>query len=175
MKNQFLKSDRNIFCWNTIDFAFSERIISKLLEYVKEPDKNNIVTLLINSNGGNTQDAFAIVDIILNLKIPIRTVGLGGVHSASTYILIAGNKGNRFATKHTEFLVHPYRWDAANAHYDDLVCRRKYEDFIQSRLVNFYKKHTTLSNSDIRKFLLGNDHYFGAETALKYGFVDKII
>lgn len=174
MNNALFRSNRIIFCWNTIDYVFSERVIAKLIEYDREPDSSNIATLLINCSGGDIPDAFAIIDAMRNLSIPIRTIGTGRVHSAATYLLIAGSKDERYITKHTEMLIHPYNWSSSTAKYTDLRHRRAQEDDINSMIIDFYRLHTKLPNEQIKSLLSGPDHFLDAKTALRYGFVDKI-
>jgi len=175
IKNNIFKSNRTIFCWNAIDYAFSERVISRLLEYNREPDNENVATLLINSSGGDIPDAFAIIDVMRNLSISVRTIGLGRVHSASTYLLIAGTKNERYITEHSELLIHPYNWSSPTAKYTDLLHRRAQEDAINSRIIDFYKRHTKLTHKRIESLLSGPDHFFDAKSALRYGFVDRVI
>lgn len=170
------KTNRLIYCWNVIDFGFSERVISKLIEYNNNPDENNVVTLLINSSGGNISDAFSIVDVIKNIDIKIRTVATGQVSSAALLLLLSGSKNERYATKNAEFFVHQFVWGKQeNVKYEDLVSRRTKEDDLNDSLISFYKAHSKLNTIQVKKLLLGADFYFDSEKALEYGFIDKII
>ena len=174
---KIFNSNRVIFCWNVIDLGFSERVISKLLEYNRTKDNENIITLLINSSGGNTTDAFAISDMIKQLDIKVRTVALGQVYSAAVVLLLSGTKQERYATKHTDFLIHQYNWQSQeHARYSELMLRRDKEDEIVEKLTDFYAKNSKLKKKEIEEILKkGRDFYFDAKTALKFGIVDKII
>lgn len=174
---KIFNSNRIIFCWNVIDLGFSERVISKLLEYNRTPDKDNLVTLLINSSGGNTTDAFAITDVISNLDIKIRTIALGQVYSAAVVLLLSGTKYERYAMKYTDFLIHQYTWQIQEqTRYNELVLRRNKEDEIAEKLIDFYAKHSKLKKKEIEEiFKKGKDFYFNAEIALKFGIIDKIL
>lgn len=177
MKNKIFSSSRILLAWNVIDLGFSERVISKLLEYNRMPDKKNIVTLLINSSGGNITDAFAITDVIEQLKMKIRTIALGQVYSAAVVLLLSGTKHERFAMKHTDFLIHQYSWQSQEQiRYNELVLRRNKEDELTEKMIDFYIKHSKLKKKEIEDILKkGKDFYFNAKTALKYGIIDKII
>lgn len=174
---KILNSNRIIFCWNVIDLGFSERVISKLLEYSRTPDKDNITTLLINSSGGNITDAFAVTDVIANLDIKIRTVALGQVYSAAVVLLLSGSKHERYAMSHTDFLIHQFSWQSQEqTRYNELVLRRNKEDELTEKMIDFYTKYSKLKRKEIEDILKkGRDFYFNAETALKYGIIDKII
>lgn len=174
---RIFNSNRIIFCWNVIDLGFSERVISKLLEFNKTEDKKNIITLLINSTGGNITDAFAISDVIKNLNIKIRTIALGQCYSAAVVLLLSGTKNERYAMKHTDFLIHQYSWqNQEQTRYDELVRRRNKEDELTEKLMNFYIRYSKLKKREIEDILKeGKDLYFNAKTALKFGIIDKII
>lgn len=174
---KIFNSNRVVFCWNVIDLGFSERVISKLLEFNRIPDKDNIITLLINSSGGNTTDAFAISDVIKNLNIKVRTIALGQVYSAAVVLLLSGTTRERYAMQHTDFLIHQYNWQSQEqARYSELVMRRNKEDEIAEKLIDFYIKNSKLKKKEIEDiFKNGKDFYFNAQTALKFGIIDKII
>lgn len=174
---KIFNSNRIIFCWNVVDLGFSERVISKLLEYNRTPDKDNIVTLLINSSGGNITDAFAITDIISNLDVKIRTIALGQVYSAAVVLLLSGTKHERYAMQHTDFLIHQFSWQSQEqTRYNELVLRRNKEDELTDKMIDYYIEHSKLKRKEIEDILKkGRDFYFNAKTALKYGIIDKII
>lgn len=177
MKNTIFNSNRILFAWNVIDLGFSERVISKLLEYSRTEDKKNITTLLINSSGGNITDAFAITDIIEKLSMKVRTIALGQVYSAAVVLLLSGTKRERYAMQHTDFLIHQYSWQSQEqTRYNELVLRRNKEDELTEKMIDFYIKHSKLKRKGIEDILKkGKDFYFNAQTALKYGIIDKII
>lgn len=174
---KIFNSNRIIFCWNQIDLGFSERVISKLLEFNRTKDEKNITTLLINSSGGNITDAFAITDIIEQLDMKIRTIALGQVYSTAVVLLLSGTKHERYAMRHTDFLIHQYSWQSQEqTRYNELVLRRNKEDELTEKLLDFYIRHSKLKKKEIENILKkGKDFYFDAKTALKFGIVDKII
>lgn len=174
---RIFNSNRIIFCWNVIDLGFSERVITKLLEYSRTPDKDNITTLLINSSGGNITDAFAITDTIENLDMKIRTIALGQIYSAAVVLLLSGSKHERYAMKHTDFLIHQFSWQSQEqTRYNELVLRRNKEDELTEKMIDFYIKHSKLKRKEIEDILKkGKDFYFNAEVALRYGIIDEIL
>ena len=62
------------------------------------------ILLEINSNGGLIHEAFAVVDTIKHLSIPVHTICKGYTASAATLITLAGSK--RYITKNSYFLIH---------------------------------------------------------------------
>jgi Protease subunit of ATP-dependent Clp proteases len=54
--------------------------------------------LMICSNGGSMEDAFALIDVMRSSKVAIKTVGLGSIASAGLMIFLAGSRGRRVLT-----------------------------------------------------------------------------
>ena len=48
-----------------------------------KPEPNKVLTLMINSNGGDLTSAIALIDVMKNSNVPIRTIGVGAVISAA--------------------------------------------------------------------------------------------
>ena len=69
--------------------------------------------VLICSDGGSLEDAFALIDVMRSSNIPIKTVGLGAVASAGLCIFIAGTPGRRVLTPNTSILSHQFSWGSA--------------------------------------------------------------
>ena len=167
--------------WNVVDYGYSERIINQLFTWKKEikPAKNGkynydeIPTLLINSKGGSLSDAWAIVDAIQCLDMPVRTIAIGAVESAALLVFTAGTHGHRYVTNHAILMLHHYIWPYSESpDYDKLSNRRVAEDMIQKRIEEFYVKNTKLKGSEL-KSLLATQTFFEAKQAIKWGFANK--
>ena len=72
---------------------------SEYKDWVREP-----IMLFINTNGGNTYDAYALGDIIKTSKTPVYTIALGWCMSAGLIIYLFGHK--RFMGEHATLLYH---------------------------------------------------------------------
>ena len=64
------------------------------------------LTMIINSQGGNIVDGFALIDVMGGSKIPIHTVGLGLIASRGLLLFISGKKGKRTLTPNTLIMSH---------------------------------------------------------------------
>lgn len=130
--------------------------------------------LLINSDGGNLSDAFALIDVIRTSTIPIKTVGLGTIASAGLCIFIAGAKGRRSLTPNTSILSHQFSWGSHGKAHELFATIKEFE-LTQQRMVKLYQECTGLSDDQIRKTLLPpQDVYLSAEEALKLGICDSV-
>lgn len=136
--------------------------------------KNKELLLMICSEGGNLEDAFALIDVMRTSKIPVKTVGLGVVASAGLMIFIAGAAGRRVLTPNTSILSHQFTaGHAGKAH--ELFATVKEFELTQHRVLALYRECTGLDDKIIREVLLpAQDVYLSAEEALKHHICDHV-
>jgi ATP-dependent Clp protease protease subunit len=145
-----------------------------LEENFKKKKRHSHLTLLICSEGGSLEDAFAVIDVMKGSKIPVYTVGLGFVGSAAFCIFIAGTHGFRVLTPNTALLSHQFSWHSEGKEHE-LFAAIKGFDLTRRRMTEHYKKCVNLSEEDIRKYLLPpEDVWLSAEEALTLGLCDNI-
>lgn len=136
--------------------------------------KSKELLLLINSDGGCMEDAFALVDVMNSSTIPIKTVGLGSVASSGLIIFLAGN--TRILTPNTSILSHQYTWgyDTGAKHHELFAIQKEF-DLAFSRMMRHYKECTGLDEETIKaKLLPPHDVYLTAEEALQLNICDFI-
>lgn len=160
--------------FDEIDSETSREICAWILNANFAKNKPDMLNLIINSPGGNINDAYAIIDIMKSSSIPVRTIGLGQIQSAGLMIFMSGTKGERILTPNTSIMSHQYSWGAMGKH-NELVAIRKEFDLTYHRMMEHYKTHTKLKEKDIIKYLLpSEDCYLSSEEALKLGVCDRI-
>lgn len=140
---------------------------------LSEQDPVADIIFLINSPGGSVTAGSSLFDVMEALPNDIVTVGLGMAASMGQFLLTAGTPGKRFATKNLEVLLHQPHGGSGGTPFDikisaELINRMKH------RLAGITAQRTgrTLEevNSDGDR-----DHWYSAEEALDYGFVDYIV
>ena len=145
-----------------------------LAENMKKTNKAKELTLGICSRGGDLNACFALVDIMKGSKIPIRTIGMGMIASCGLLMFISGEKGRRVLTPNTSILSHQYSWGSFGKEHELFAVVKEY-DLTTERMVNHYKKCTSLTEKEIRKFLLPpHDVWLSAKEAKKLGICDSI-
>lgn len=130
--------------------------------------------LMICSDGGQLEDAFALIDVMRSSKIPIKTVGLGSISSSGLLIFLAGTRGRRVLTPNTSILSHQFSWGShGKAH--ELFATVKEFQLVEKRMVEHYRMSTGLDDETIRKVLLPpQDVYLSADEALQYSICDAV-
>lgn len=136
--------------------------------------KKKELILMVCSEGGSVEDAFALIDVMKASTMPVKTVGLGCIASSGLMIFLAGHKGRRVLTPNTSILSHQYSNYHEGKHHE-LFAMQKEHTLIQKRMLAHYKECTGLSESVILERLLpASDIYLSAEEALDLGICDYI-
>ena len=149
-----------------IEWILHENFVSK--------KRRKELLLMICSEGGDVQDAFALIDVMRSSLIPVKTVGLGMIASSGLLIFLAGAAGRRVLTPNTSILSHQFSWyNEGKVH--ELFATMKEFELTQFRMVKHYQECTGLDEDDIRKNLLPpHDVWLTAEDALRLHICDSI-
>jgi len=136
--------------------------------------KKKELLLMICSDGGSMEDAFALIDVMKASSVPIKTVGLGSVSSSGLLIFLAGAPGRRILTPNTSILSHQYSWGSDGKHHELFAITKEF-GLAQTRMVRHYQETTGLDEETIKtKLLPPNDVYLSADEALELGICDFI-
>jgi len=149
-----------------IEWILHENFVSK--------KRRKELLLMICSEGGDVQDAFALIDVMRSSLIPVKTVGLGMIASSGLLIFLAGSVGRRVLTPNTSILSHQFSWyNEGKVH--ELFATMKEFELTQFRMVKHYQECTGLDEENIRKNLLPpHDVWLTAEDALRLHICDSI-
>ncbi len=133
-------------------------------------NKRTPIKIYIDSNGGNLEACFTIIDAITMSKTPVWTINIGKAYSAGFFIFITGHK--RFAYPNSSFLFH----EGSTGIYQDANKFKNYADFYKQQLERLRAitlKHTQIEPEEYDKHVK-DDWWFNVDEALKYGVTDKI-
>ncbi len=159
--------------------AVDEENIKPIIEWILHENhvrkrKKKELLLMVNSDGGNLGDAFALIDVMNSSTIPVKTVGLGSIASAGLCIFLAGAKGRRVLTPNTSIMSHQFSWGSQGKAHELFATMKEFE-LTHQRMINLYKKTTGLDDETIKKVLLPpQDVYLSAEEALEYNICDHV-
>lgn len=136
-------------------------------------DPNKDIYLYINSPGGSVTAGMAIYDTMQFIQPDVVTVGMGMAASMGQFLLTAGAKGKRYITPHTRVLLHQPLGGAGGTATDirinaDLILQMKRE-LAEITAENTGKTVEQVIEDGDR------DHWFTAQEALEYGFVDHVV
>ncbi len=135
-----------------------------------------VLTLYIDSTGGDLYEAFALIDIMRTSEHPIRVIGLGSVMSAAFLVFASGTQGERYAGKNTSFMCHQFSETSDGHKYHDLKATMKESDNCNQRMISVLKEATGFAVSKVKsKFLPASDVYMTAEEAVALNIADHIL
>ena len=169
---QRLLKERIIWLGGEVRDDNANAICAQLLLLAAEDPERDIY-LYINSPGGSVTAGMAIYDAMQYVKPDVVTVGMGLAASMGQFLLTAGAPGKRYITPHTRVLLHQPLGGAGGSATDirinaDLILGMKKE------LAQITASRTGKSVEQVEADG-DRDHWFTAQEALEYGFVDQVI
>ena len=167
-----LFEDRIIFLGVQVDDASADDVMAQLL-VLESQDPDRDITLYINSPGGSFTALTAIYDTMQYIKPDVATVAMGMAASMGQFLLSSGAKGKRYATPHARILMHQPLGGIGGTATDIKI---------QAELILHMKKQMAeltaeQTGKSLEQILKDNDrdHWFTAEEALEYGFIDDVV
>jgi ATP-dependent Clp protease protease subunit len=125
-----LLRERIIFVTGPIEDGMSSLIQAQLLFLESENPKKEIA-MYINSPGGIVTSGLAIYDTMQYIRSPVSTVCTGMAASMGSFLLMAGEKGQRIALPNARIMVHQpsggFRGQASDIqrHAEDIIATKR--------------------------------------------------
>jgi len=135
---------------------------------------DQVLTIMINSPGGDVYDGFGVIDLMESSRLEIQTVGIGVIASMASLMFITGTKGRRIMSKNSFVMTHQFS-DYFDGKYHEMIAARPHADDLHDRCVQHYVRHTKMGPKQVKDILIGSsDRWIPAKEALKFGICDKI-
>ncbi|MEK7094794.1 MAG: ATP-dependent Clp endopeptidase proteolytic subunit ClpP [Patescibacteria group bacterium] len=166
-----LLKDRIIFLGGAIDDAVANTVIAQML-FLESEDKTKDIKLYINSPGGSVTAGLAIYDTMNLIKPDVSTICVGMAASMGAFILSSGAKGKRFALPNSEIMIHQVLGGAQGQATDIKIHAERILQ-IKDLLNKILARNT---GQDLKKVTndTERDYFMDADSARKYGIVDKV-
>lgn len=167
-----LLKERVVFLVGPIDDPVANVVVAQLLFLESEnPDKD--INLYINSPGGNVSSGLAIYDTVQFIKPDVSTICVGLAASMGALLLAGGAKGKRYCLPHSRLMIHQPSGGAYGQATDiDIHAREILR--LRERLNEVLAAHTGQPLEKIA-FDTERDNFMGAEEAVEYGLVDRVL
>jgi len=167
-----LLKERVVFLVGPVEEMSANLIVAQLLFLESEhPDKD--IAFYINSPGGIVSAGLAIYDTMQFIKPDVSTLCIGQAASMGAVLLCAGAKGKRFCLPNSRVLIHQ-PMGGFEGQASDIEIHAKEILYLRERLNQIMAKHTGQNMKTIERDT-DRDNFFGAEEAVKYGLVDKVL
>jgi ATP-dependent Clp protease protease subunit len=169
--NRLLKN-RVVMLGTDVNDEIANQLCAQLL-YLDAEDPTADIWLYINSPGGSVTAGMAIYDTMQFIGSDVATVCIGLAASMGQFLLTAGAPGKRFTLPNARIMMHQpsagLRGQAA-----DIAIQAEQHRYIKNRMAELIAQH---SGQTVEQITADSerDRWFGAEAAMAYGLVDKVI
>ncbi len=167
-----LLKDNIIFLGTPIDDSVANAIVAQML-FLESEDPDKDIQIYINSPGGSVTAGLAIYDTMQFVKNDIVTYCIGQCASMGAHLLAAGTKGKRFALPNARIMIHQPS-GGAQGQATEIEITYKEIQRLKDNLAGTFAKHTGQPLKKVMKDM-DRDYFMGADEAMEYGIVDKVL
>jgi ATP-dependent Clp protease protease subunit len=168
-----LLKENIIFMGTPVDDQIANLIIAQML-FLEAEDPEKDISVYINSPGGSITAGLAILDTMRFVKPDIVTICVGQAASMAAVLLAAGTKGKRFSLPNSRIMIHQPSMQglAGQATEIDIYAR---EILRMRETLNKLLAEATGQPIDRVSRDVDRDYIMGAEQAMEYGMIDRVI
>ncbi len=167
-----LLKERVVFLVGPVNDATANLVVAQLLFLESEnPDKD--IHFYINSPGGSVSAGLAIYDTMQFIKPDVSTLCVGMAASMGALLLAAGSKGKRYCLPNSRIMIHQ-PMGGFQGQASDVEIHAREILYLKQRLNEILARHTGQPVDKVARDT-DRDNFLGAEDAVKYGLVDKIL
>lgn len=169
-----LLNERIVFLNGPVDDHSANIIVAQLL-HLESADADKDIHFYINSPGGVVTAGLSIYDTMQFIKPDVCTYVMGQACSMGSFLANAGAAGKRYMLPNARHMIHQPSGGARGMASDIEISYKEIMN-VKKRLTELYVKHNTKGKTydDFEKDM-DRDYFMGADEALEYGLIDKII
>ncbi|MBX4891060.1 ATP-dependent Clp protease proteolytic subunit [Rhizobium bangladeshense] len=167
-----LLRERIIFLNGEVNDTVSALVCAQLL-FLEGENPNKPINLYINSPGGVVTSGLAMYDTMRFIHAPVHTLCMGTARSMGSFLLMAGEPGERAALPNASILIHQPSGGFQGQASDMLIHA---EEILKTkqRMTRLYAEHCGRSYEDFERGM-DRDRFKTAEEALEWGLIDRIL
>jgi len=135
-----------------------------------------IITIFIDSFGGEIYSLFAMMDIISTSTKPVATVALGKAMSCGAILLACGTPNFRFVSENSTVMIH----EAASFSFgkiEDLKSDVFEAERLNTKLLNLLNEKCSKPKNYFQKIISDKKHtniYFDSSETIQHGIADHV-
>ena len=167
-----LMMDRIIFLGTQVSDQ-SANIIQAQMLYLDSVDPDKDISLYIKSPGGSVYAGLGIYDTMQYVNSDVSTICTGMAASMAAVLLVAGEKGKRYALPHSRVMIHqPLGGIQGQASDIEITAREILK--LKDELYRVISDHSGMSFEKVAADS-DRDYWMIAAEAKEYGMIDKIL
>ena len=167
-----LMMDRIIFLGTEVN-DYTANVIQAQLLYLDSSEPGKDVSIYINSPGGSVYAGLGIYDTMQYISSDVVTICTGMAASMAAVLLVAGEKGKRFALRHSRVMIHQPMGGAQGQASDIEITAREIQK-LKKELYNIISEHSGQPFDKVERDS-DRDYWMTSQEALDYGMIDKLL
>lgn len=167
-----LMMDRIIFLGTDVN-DYTANVIQAQLLYLDSAEPGKDVSIYINSPGGSVYAGLGIYDTMQYITSDVATICTGMAASMAAVLLVAGQKGKRFALKHSRVMIHQPMGGAQGQASDIEITAREIQK-LKKELYTIIADHSGQSFEKVERDS-DRDYWMTAQEANEYGMIDHVL
>lgn len=167
-----LMMDRIIFLGTEVN-DYTANVVQAQLLYLDNSDPGKDISIYINSPGGSVYAGLGIYDTMQYVSSDVATICTGMAASMAAVLLVSGEKGKRFALRHSRVMIHQPMGGAQGQASDIEITAREIRK-LKDELYNIISDHSGQPFDKVERDS-DRDYWMTAQEALDYGMIDKIL
>ena len=167
-----LLRERIIFLNGEVNDDVSALVCAQLLFLEAENPKKSI-NLYINSPGGVVTSGLAMYDTMRYIRAPVHTLCMGTARSMGSFLLMAGQAGERVALPNSSIHIHQPLGGFQGQASDILIHAEEIRK-TKHRMTRLYAQHCGRTYEEFER-AMDRDHFMTAEEAVDWGLIDRIL
>jgi len=166
-----LLRERIVFVNGQIEDGMAAVVCAQLL-FLEAENPKKPIGMYINSPGGVVTAGFAIYDTMQYIKSPVATTCMGFAASMGSFLLMAGEPGERVSLPNARIMVHQGS-GGFQGKVSDIERHAKDALETQRRINELYARHCGRSLAEVEA-ALDRDTFMSAEEAKAWGLIDRV-
>ncbi|WP_416064010.1 ATP-dependent Clp protease proteolytic subunit [Rhizobium sp. ZK1] len=167
-----LLRERIIFLNGEINDTVSALVCAQLL-FLEAENPKKPINLYINSPGGVVTSGFAMYDTMRFIRAPVHTLCMGTARSMGSFLLMAGQPGERYALPNASILIHQPLGGFQGQASDMLIHAEEIRKTKQL-MTRLYAEHCGRSYEEFEQ-AMDRDRFMTAQEAQEWGLIDRIL
>lgn len=133
----------------------------------------DIIPIVIDSDGGDINALFAMIDLMNTTDKPIATIVLGRAYSAGAVLLSCGTKGLRFAAPNSSIMLHDVSTATAGK-VDEVEVITKYLIRQNKKIFKLVESNCGMKPGELGKKIDKLDLFLSPNQAKSIGLIDFV-
>src|SRR4029077_12846623 len=167
-----LLRERIVFLSGEVNDQTGSLVCAQLL-FLEADNPKKPIDLYINSYGGVVTSGLAMYDTMQFIKAPVRTLCVGTARSMGSFLLMAGEPGERAALPNASLHVHQPLGGFQGQASDILIHAEEMRQ-TKERMIRLYAEHCRRTYEEVER-TLDRDHFMTPDEALAWGLIDRVV